>query len=239
MGQNGERLYGSQGQGWIVLMVLLVLSCDKNTDIFDAFRHCLEKYWKDHPDVIYAMETKQNPYYKTICHEADISVWTKRIRATLEDIDDDQILLIMDDFFIRQPVDTKRIEYLSTKLSGNIAHFCFEKSYDPNDAETDIEGMKRRQHGSMYEVCLNCGLWQKDKLIDVLSRDTNPWDIEINQDNRGYDYYINSGDYIVDWGYVTWVPTGLFRGKWCRNIIPFFESEGIEMDYSKRGFYGE
>ena len=218
-------------------MKILVLSCDKNVDIFDAFHHCIEKYWKNHPEVIYAMETIKNPYYKTICHNEPLERWTKRIRETLADIDDEQVLIIMDDFFIRQPVDTKRIEYLSKELKGNIATFCFEKSYDINDVDTDIVGMKKRQHGSDYEVCINCGLWQRDKLIDVLERDSDPWDVELNQDNRCYDYYINSGEYIIDWGYVTWIPTGLFKGKWCRNTIPFFEQEGITMDYDKRGYY--
>lgn len=218
-------------------MKVLVLSCDKNTDIFAAFHHCIEKYWPDHPEVIYAMETVKNPYYKTICHNEPLNRWTKRIRETLTDIDDDQILIMMDDCFVRRPVDVQRIEYLSHELNGNIAHFCFEKSWDSSDVDTNIIGMKRRLHGSRYEVCINCGLWQRDKLIDVLSRNSNPWDVELNQDNRGYDYYINSEDYIIDWGYVTWVPTGLFKGKWCRNIIPFFESEGISMDYDKRGFF--
>lgn len=218
-------------------MKILVLSCDKNSDLFDAFHHCIEKYWPNHPEIIYAMETLKNPYYKTICHNEPLDHWTKRIRETLNDIDDDQILIMMDDCFIRKPVDVQRIEYLSQELKGNIAHFCFEKSWDINDINTDILGMKRRPHGSDYEVCINCGLWQRDKLIDVLQRDSNPWDVELKQDNRGYDYYINSGEYIIDWGYVTWIPTGIFKGRWCRNIIPFFEAEGISIDYSTRGFH--
>lgn len=218
-------------------MILLVLACDKNEEIFDAFHHCMEKYYPSHPEIIYATETVKNPYYKTICYNIPLERWTERIRKTLKDIDDEQILIMMDDFFIRQPVDTKRIEYLSKQLKGNIATFCFEKSYDENDEETEVIEMKKRQHGAEYEVALNCGLWQKDKLIDILSGEYTPWQVEGNRDNKGYDHYINSGDYIIDWGYVTWIPTGLFKGKWCKNIIPFFEKEGIKIDYSKRGFF--
>lgn len=218
-------------------MKILVCSCDRCEDLFQPFHLCLEKYYPNHPEVIYMTETIKNPYYKTICKNYPLEIWTKRMRETLKEIDDEQILLLMDDCFIRQPVDTDRIEYLSAQLKGNIAMFAFEKSWDPNDEETNVVGMKRRQHGSSYEVTINCALWQKDKLMDVLSRDSDPWDVEMNQDNKGYDYYINSGDYIIDWGYITWNPTGIFRGKWCRNIIPFFEKEGIEIDYEKRGFY--
>ena len=218
-------------------MKIVVPSCDKCADLFDVFHHCIEKYYPNHPEIIYITETIKNPYYKTICKNYSLEKWTVKIREALKEIDDEQILIIVDDYFIRQPVDKKRIEYLSNQLKGNIACFYFEKSYDENDEETNIEGMKRRQHGSEYEVAISCGLWDRNKLIDVLYGEYNPWDVEFRSDGRGYDYYINSGDYIIDWGYVTWIPTGVFRGKWCRNLIPFFEKEGIEIDYSKRGFF--
>lgn len=217
-------------------MVILVLSCDKNEDLWQPFQHCIEKYYPNHPEIIYATETKQNPYYKTICKNYPLELWTKRIRETLKDIEDNQILTIMDDDFIRKPVDTKRIEYLQTQLKGNIAAFYFEKSFDKNDIETNVIGMKKRQPGSEYEVCINCGIWNKEKFIDVISRDSDPWDVELNQDNKGYDFYINSGDYIIDWGYKTWVYANICRGKWCREIVPFFEKEGIKVDYEQRGF---
>lgn len=217
-------------------MKILVLSCDKNDDLWMPFHHCIEKYWKNHPEIIYATESVKNPYYKTICHNEPLERWTKRIRETLADIDDDKILIMMDDYFIRQPVDIKRIKYANKHLKNNIAVFYFEKSFDDKDEYTPYKEFKKRQHGSSYEVAINCGLWQKDKLINVLERNSDPWDIELNQDNKGYDYYINSGDYIIDWGYVTYIWTGICRGKWCRNVVPFFEKEKIKIDYDRRGF---
>ena len=218
-------------------MKILVLSCDKNEDTFEPFRHCIEKYYKNHPEIIYATETIQNPYYKTICKNYPLEQWTKRIRETLEEIDDDQILIMIDDCFIRNKVDEERIKYASDNLKGNIAMFNFEKSFDSNDIKTNLKEFKKRQHGSPYEVSIMCGLWQKDKLIKVLEKDSNPWQVEGNQDNKGFDYYINSGDYIINWGYETFIFTGICKGKWCRNVIPFFEKEGIKVDYEKRGFY--
>ena len=217
-------------------MVILVLSCDKNEDLWYPFYKCIEKYYPNHPEIIYATETKQNPYYKTISKDYPLELWTKRIRETLYEIEDNIILTMMDDDFIRKPVDVERIEYLKNQIKGNIGAFYFEKSFDKTDIETNIIGMKKRKHNNEYEVCINCGIWQKDKFIDILSRDSDPWDVELNPDNKGYDFYINSGDYIIDWGYITWQYTNICRGKWCRNVIPFFEKEGIEIDYEKRGF---
>ena len=196
----------------------------------------MEKYWPDHPEIIYKTEKIQNPYYKTIPVKYDISEWTRGIRQTLDQIDDDQILLMMDDCFIRRPVDIKRIEYAANNLKGNIANFNFEKSFDPDDEDCDFEGFKKRKHGNQYEVSIMCGLWDKTKLKKILLIDSNPWDVEYNQNNCGFDYYINSGDYIIDWGYETWDPSGLVRGQWCEKDILFYEEEGFHIDYSVRGF---
>ena len=217
-------------------MVIFVASCDKNEDTFYPFYHCMEKYWKNHPEVIYATENISNPYYKTISVNIPFEKWTKRIRETLKQIEDNQILFMVDDCFIRKQVDTDRIEYASKSLKDNIAMFNFEKSFDKNDEETNLIGFKKRQHGSPFEVSIMCGLWQKDKLIKILEEDSNCWEVEYKQKNRGFDYYINSGEYIIDWGYETWKPAGIFKGLWCKEIVDFFEKEGIEIDYSKRGF---
>ena len=217
-------------------MRIVVLSCDKNEDIFFPFKHCLEKYYPNHPEVVYFTETKKNPYYKSICKNYPLNKWTRRRRESLKEIDDDKILLMIDDIFIRNKVDTKRINYACENLTGNIAMFNFEKSFDDNDIETTLKDFKKRPHPSPYEISLMCGLWDRKKLIDILCDDSDPWSVEYNQNTKGYDYYINSGDYIIDWGYKTFECVGLVKGKWAKEIIPFFKKEGIEIDYEKRGF---
>lgn len=217
-------------------MKILVLSCDKNEDLFEPFHHCMEKYWPNHPEIFYATETIANPYYKTISKNYPLEQWTRRMRETLAEINDNQILIIVDDCFIRQPVDEARINYACHHLTGNIAMFNFEKSFDSNDEETDIKDFKKRQHGSPYEVSIMCGLWDKAKLLKIIAEDSSPWDVEYKQNNCGYDFYINSGEYIIDWGYKTWQYAGVCKGKWCREVIPFFEKEGIKVNYDQRGF---
>lgn len=217
-------------------MKIAVLSCDKNDETFEPFHHCMEKYWPNHPEVVYFTETALNPYYRTITIPHDLQHWTGAVRKFLELLDDEIMLIMVDDCFIRQPVDVKRIEYAAEHLVGNTACFNFEKSFDENDEVTALEGFMKRPHGSKYEVSIMCGLWNKAKLMKVLEPESDPWEVEFAQNNCGFDYYINSGDYIIDWGYRTYIPTNIFRGKWCRNVISFFEKEGIAVDYSKKGF---
>ena len=215
-------------------MKIVVLSCDKNEDLWYPFYHCIEKYWKGHPEVIYLTESRKKNYYKTIRKKYPLELWSKRIRESLEEIDDELILVMVDDIFIRRNVEVDRIEYLCKNFRG--ACINFEKSFDVNDMNTDIEGVKMRRKGSPYEVSIMCGLWNKKSLINVLSEDMDPWEVESRGNMYGYDYFINSGDYIIDWGYETWQYAGIMKGKWCRESKFFFDNEGVNIYYEKRGF---
>ena len=208
-------------------MIIAVLSCDKNEDTFLPFCHFMERYYPNHPEIIYFTEGIINPFYKTIPIKRTLEKWTKGFREFLNQIDDEQILLMIDDCFIRKPVDVKRIEYASEHLNGNIALMNFEKSWDANDEPTDLNGWKKRKHGNEFEVSLLCGLWQKEKLLKVVERDCSPWEIELEQDNCGFDYYINSGDYIIDWGYRTFQPVGKVKGKWTKETVEFLKRNGL------------
>lgn len=217
-------------------MKILVLSCDKNKDLFEPFYHCMEKYWDNHPEIIYSTETLNNPYYKTICKNYPLNQWSKRIRETLAEIDDSQVLIMVDDCFVRRPVDENRIKYACENLNGNIAFMNFEKAFDKNDLKSEIEGFNLRRKGAPYAISIMCGLWDKEKLINILKEDKDPWQIELTQPTCGYDYYINNGDFIIDWGYhTTGVWFGVRRGKWCKECVDFLRNEGIEIDFSKRG----
>ena len=219
-------------------MTIIVLSCSKNEETFAPFHHCMEKFYPNHPRVVYFTDGIINPYYDTITIQMTLDKWTVGFREFLEQIDDDYVLLMIDDIFIRKPVDAQRIETAELIMfcEHNVACMNFEKAWDESDLPTEWTGWKKRKSGSRFEVSLMCGLWDVEKLLKVLERDTNPWEIEENQMGYGFDYYINSGDFIIDWGYETFKPVGIVKGKWARECKEFFDKEGIEVDYNKKGF---
>ena len=87
----------------------MVMSCDKNQDLFLPFYHCMEKYWPDHPPIIYSTESIKNPYYLTINFDYDVSHWTKRIYNTLSLISTPYVIAMVDDIFLKAPVETNKI----------------------------------------------------------------------------------------------------------------------------------
>lgn len=217
-------------------MKILALSCDKNDDLFYPFYHCIEKYWPDHPEVIYSTESKINPYYKTICKNYSINKWTRRIKETVEEIDDNFILIMVDDVFIQTKVDNKRVLSLINYFDDTVASLNLQPSgFDKKDIPFKNDIMQRSNNGE-FKNSVMCSLWRKDKLISVLDYDTNPWQFEWDNKHKGYKYLITkNGDYLY-WGFSNkqW-RFGLHEGKWFRQCINFFKTENIDIDFNKRG----
>lgn len=220
-------------------MKLLVMSCDKNEDLFPLFHHCIEKYWKGHPEVIYCTETIDNPYYKTIHKNYPISIWTKRVRECAEQIDDDYIILMCDDIFIREQVDNELMLSLVKyfEQNPNLGAINLQNRFDKNDILLDNSVYKRNPNGK-FKTSAMCQLWKKDKLLQVYDYDTDPWKFEQDNRHHNFDYLITNSlsKPLLPFGRKRNAYNfGIVQGKWTQETLNFFESEGIIIDSAKRG----
>lgn len=218
-------------------MTVVVASCDKDEDLFYPYYKCMEKYWPNHHEIVYLTESVVNPYYKTICKDYPVEVWTKRIRESLEEIEDDIVLFTTDDDFLNDYVNESKLNNLLPLFKSGVDSINLEMSFTRTDKFTMISGLLYRPKGSLVRVSLACGLWSKDKLIKVLSKDTTPWDIETLQDDKDFNYYILNNTKVLSWAYDGVSQRGaLVMGKWHRGIKVFFDIEGIDIDLNIRGF---
>ena len=74
------------------MMKIIVLSCSKNDDTFLPFCHFMERYYPNHPEIIYFTDGVENPFYKTIAIPNELPTWTIGFRKFLERIDEEQVL---------------------------------------------------------------------------------------------------------------------------------------------------
>lgn len=205
-------------------MKIVVMSCDKYKSCWKPFFTLLDKYWENHPKAVLVCETEKCPYCETINIPSDI--WTKRLRKALEGIKDEEILLMLDDFFIRQPVDTERINKI--KLTKDVICYNFEKEYRVPALrlkEWDIQ-----KNNQVYLNSCQPSIWNREKLIERLQEDKNPQEWETTKIDSPYIHYINNQEYIIDIGYrhqplnIGW---GITRGKITDECKKFLESEGL------------
>lgn len=210
-------------------MKILVMSCDKNNDLWMPFYYCMEKYWPDHPEIIYSTETLTNQYYKTILKNYDVSQWTCRLYETLKEIDDNLILIMVDDIFIKG-INLDKWNQLLNNLPDNFASINFESSYDKDDSNYSSI-LKKRSSKGRWKISAMCSLWNKEILIKLLDNVVlNPWKFETDIDPLNYEYYILK-ELILDWGhYKLGDMWGVYRGKWTSQALEFFKSENLTIN---------
>ena len=215
------------------MISLLVLSCDGYSDTWDIFFTLKDRYWANCPYETYLLtESKSYDKCKTICKTGE---WTKRLREALQELDTDYVLITLDDFFIRDYVDQERINRI--KFDNDTAVYNFEQAYTLPVHNSVDDGFKLRKNKTPYLNSCQPSIHNRLKLIERLQKDQNPWQWELSLVDSEYKFYVNASHLIMDIGYYDHKQWSIKQGKWCREIIPFFEKEGIKIDYSKRGFY--
>lgn len=203
---------------------IVVLSCDRYEPCWKAFFTLLDKYFKDHPKVYLVTESKTCKYCDTI--NVDSNIWSVRFREALKVIPYDYVLVMLDDFFIRDYVDFKRIEDIDFK--EGVICYNFEKNY--REPLIHGEEWNIQRNNQVYLNSCQPSLWRKDLLIERLQEDKNPQEWELTCVNSPYVHYINNKDFIIDIGYRHQdlsIGFGITRGCLSRECKEFLESEGL------------
>ena len=209
-------------------MKLIVLSCDKYEPCWKPFFTLLEKYYPHHPDTVLITETKTCPYCETI--NVNSQIWTERFREGLRHIEDNEVLVMLDDFFIRKPVDEERIKDAEERIKDrdDIACFNFEINYRKPLAtlgDWDVQA-----NNQTYLNSCQPSIWNRKILIDRLQQNQNPQEWEVTTINSPYVHFINNRDFIIDIGYRHQdlsVGFGITRGKISKECLEFLEKEGL------------
>ncbi len=243
---------------------VIVSSCDKYEDLWEPFFKILKTEWKELGEkqipIILNTEEKAFEYeglnIRTLglCKNGVILSWTARLRATLESIDTDYIILLLDDFFMQDPVKTEKISQYIKWMDENprISTFCFKETYaSKNIRDGKYEGFERRPLIGQYKFNCQAGLWRRDRLIEYLKKDENPWEWETIGNWRSYRHpshlfysHIPGVEHVFPYTYeisgtVFW-GSGVYRGRWfVPSVDPVFKKHGINIDYSIRGTVSE
>ena len=205
-------------------MQILVLSCDKYEPCWKPFFTLLEKYYPGHPKTFLVTETKTCPYCETININSD--KWGIRFKGALNQLTDDDVLVMLDDFFIRGPVDAERI----SKIKTNNEIMCYNFEQDYREPLIKLKEWDIQKNNQIYLNSCQPTVWNRKLLIERLDDNKTPQEWETTIINSPYIHFINNQGYIIDIGYrhqplsIGW---GITRGKIAKECITFLEKEGL------------
>ncbi len=236
---------------------VVVSSCDSYADLWDPFFKILMDEWEGVENIPIVLNTESKTYaYEgldirtmQLYKNGENVAWTRRFRDTLDRIETDYVLTLLDDFFMMDRVRSEEInEHVKWMEENNrISVFSYMETFTPNIKDVWYKGFERRPWFGTYKFNCQAALWRRKHLIEYLDHDESPWEWEFYGNWRSYRHPFRlfySHDiaepyvfpYIYNAAGINFGGLGLFRGRWYLPYVePLFKQHGIEMDYSVRG----
>ena len=233
----------------------LLSTCDSYEDTWDPFFRLLGKYWPNIPMKVYLnTETKKYtpstnlPFEVIPCNTSTSLPWGHRLINVLDMIPDEYIFLVLDDFFLQNPVKSEFFHDLFRIMdeNRNIA------SIQLKAARLVQEGKREKEDCSKLEISEidNTGwkthfvptIWRKSTLKKWLRKHESIWGFELYGSQRAriwkYKEQVLAVDSPIIFDYL-WVDgcSVIVNGKWlvAPEVDTFFPNNGIEVDLSLRG----
>jgi hypothetical protein len=158
---------------------IVIPSWDKSQLLWEPVLDSLNRFWKDCPLEVFIITNsiKKDDLGATFILTGDEVSWCRNFEKGLDQIDKDYILVILDDYLISRPVDSRITEYfdLIHKNDINCISFCHKQSGKKAGHSNLIEYVGP---GMPYRVNLQIGLWKKKELVRLLQQSRTPWEFE-------------------------------------------------------------
>ena len=237
---------------------ILINTCDKFEDCWDAFFKLWSLYWPDCHAKIY-LNTEYKDYKHSGVEVTPIrgcvgkitkgkpATWSQCLRWALEKIDADIILYMQEDYFLNAPVDNQKVEHYVQYMKDNPIVPCIQLTtsgilngvvFDSNEHLND----SIPNHYS-YVSC-QASLWRKEVILDLIRDHETAWNFEWYGSKRakylGYKFLTIDHEWLKNGNNVIpYLTTGVIGGKWNKKVVDLFALHGINVDYSIRGFVPE
>lgn len=167
-------------------LTLLIHSCHKFSDLWDAHVHLLNKNWPDRDVRTIILtdepETRQLPGIEIISAGAGKEI-TDRIRHILPLIETEYVLVTLDDYFPIYPIDGADIDRLVSIMDDRGYDYIrlYDKPVCCKLSATDDRNIHTFTLDNDYVVNLYVGLWRKEFMRDTLSpKSLSAWDYEVS-----------------------------------------------------------
>ena len=247
--------YGLSGADTNHRYSILVNSSDGYDDCWGPFFYLLKKYWPllnvpiylntehknwkstEYPDLICTQVEKESKFQGRLS-------WSACFLLALEQIKTPLVLYFQEDYFIHQNVRHEIIEQAIDYMTQHpeVGHIALTRhcSYGPYDAHSELWLQTIRQN-TRYRISTQAALWRVDVLKSYLHPLENGWMFEIYGSWRAHkrkDVFLSTKwDQASGGPTIDYLHTGIIKGKWLDAIRPVFASNGIEIDFNKRGFF--
>lgn len=182
-------------------MTMLIMSCDKFSDLWDGHVKLLEENWPDRDMETYIVtdaETSKCFENVKIISAGDTVEWSERLAYALNYVDTEYVFITLDDYFLIKKVDNARIKALAEMMTKENADYIRIFHHPHRATGKRLEsytGLYEIDTTYTYSVNLYPGIWRKSFLEKALEKPRNPWQLEVSLAKTARD---NDATCVVD-----------------------------------------
>lgn len=210
---------------------ILILSCDKYSDLWLPFFETFYMNWPKCPYTVYLASNQVEYFDNRVTnilsgHDQDFSSSYKKI---LKQIPQEYIFVWIEDGFITSPVEEEVIKKGFRFMDKNAAnHIHFRPSPKPNYWLADRSfGVYEKK--IPYRTNL-VGFWRREYLSNLLLEGENAWNFEIM---GSYRTSFSDGFYCLKKSPFSYVHL-VDKGAWRPEAVRYCASHNIKIDLAKR-----
>jgi hypothetical protein len=237
---------------------IIVNTCDKFDDCWQPFFKLFAKYWPDCKGKIYLNTEYKDYNYKhlnilsnKVCEEKQDShliTWSECLIRALNAIDDDVVLYLQEDYFIKADVKNDVVEHYVRLMNEDKSIDCIhltDQAVIAEEAGSKYKGLFPVELKQRYRVSCQAALWRKETLLSYLRSHESAWEFEEFGSIRGgtlkHNFYVIDQNKIKlnESEIIPYVFTGIIQGRWFEEVVPLFNKHKINVDYTIRGFVND
>jgi len=166
-------------------LAIVVVSCDKYSDLWDDVFNLLDIHWKNRPYKTY-LATDSKPFEREgveVLHFGNIRQWMVCTRKAVERIDAEYVLFLMEDYFVIRDIDTEVIEEDIKFMDEQKADFLnlHQKPHFLNEADSIFvtKDIRTIPNNTRYGLDTAGAIWRKEFFMEQLNReDGDAWRFE-------------------------------------------------------------
>lgn len=223
---------------------IFLSSTDSYSDIWDLFFSLFKKNWPEYDGVIY-LNTQEKEIkvdgLNIICTKlGHLGSFGKEVRACLDLINEDIVMLMLIDFiFMGKVKDEKIREYLDFFKSNDVDTLNFMNysgGIRNNTKNADLEFVRPPAPHVFFNYQI--AFWKKSVLYQMVLPWENPWTSEWFGTKRAERMNIKEILVKKDVGSpIKYHPSGcLSKAKWHPEAVSFIKKEHIDINMDKRGY---
>ena len=224
-------------------MSILICSCDAYEDLWRPCTYLLDSYWPHVPyPVFLGTETKSLSHSRVKSIHGGLGrQWSCCLRSWVEAINSEYILLMLEDFFLREPVIQSKISAaLDFATSTKARQVRLVPLPPPTRRRKADELFGECESGTRYRVSTQAAIWRSESLLELLRPGESIWQFEHKGTERSLKH--NSGYYAAYRPLLPYVGRishhVVEKGCWLPPEVALLKLRGVSCDFGKRPVLG-